>query len=253
MRGPYRWIDASQTTCRRERFLHDKRRHDGCIKIFAHTNPRPAIYPWNLDQLIDGFKRISSEHAVTVRAFDRQSMNGGSIIHDFASLYFPQASDALQVAQTKRQSNESFSAETMVLLQRFRRDFFSEQEDVFNERTRKLMRRLQKIDLSDGNPRPKLRPEWRDYLDYGRLGALGLRDRHGVSFSGFDYERLEQKQLAPKPSKGADVADFVSVDKIRLKRQLDELSNSLWSLRPSNAAWLRRLRDEKDVGLMGQS
>ncbi|MCT2541235.1 hypothetical protein [Sedimentimonas flavescens] len=197
------------------------------------------IYPWNLDKLIAGFEALASKHRVIVRPFDRKAMTGGSIMSDFAALYFPEAAELMTVPQTSRQSNESFSPETMVILQDFRRAFFPDQEDVFNERTRKLMRRLQKLDASDGNPRPALLPEWKAYLDYGHNGALELRDRYGISFSDFDYQRLERGEFATRPEMGSDVADVVRVDAERLQRMIVSLEQSFWSPRRSSAGWLR--------------
>ncbi|MBF9043192.1 hypothetical protein HKCCE4037_07635 [Rhodobacterales bacterium HKCCE4037] len=200
------------------------------------------IYPWNFDVLVDGLKDIVGQYPVTVRLFDRKSMIGGSIVSDFAALYFPRLAEELKALETKRPANESFSAETMVLLQKFRRAFYPHEEDVFNERTRKLLRRLQKIDAKDGNPRPKLRSTWKDYLDYGHSGALDLRDKHGVSFPDFDYARLERQDFATKPDANADVANIIVVDQERLNRQIDALSRSLWAIRPSNSKWLRDVR-----------
>ena len=62
------------------------------------------------------------------------------------------------------------------------------------------MRKLQKFDARDGNPRPQLKPEWKDFLDYGDDRALDLRDTHQITFSNFDYARLEIGDLRIGPT-----------------------------------------------------
>ncbi len=208
------------------------------LRAASHFEP---IYPWNVNELIDGFRALAPQHTVTARAFDHNAFVGGSIITDFATHYIPGCKEVLNQAQTPRQSNESFSAEAMVILQDFRRTFFSDQEDRFNDRTRKLMRRLQKLDAREGNPRPKLKPDWKDYLDYGNDRALRLRDGHGIEFSDFDYARLERRDFAGRPERSENVADGVTTDPDRLWRMVGILEQSFWSPTRKSAAWLRDL------------
>lgn len=199
------------------------------------------IYPWNVTGLIEGFRSFAKQHKVNARSFDRDALTEGNIVADFAAQYIPTCADVLKNAKRGSQSNESFSAEVMVILQDFRRSFFADQEDVFNERTRKLMRKLQKLDTRDGNPRPKLRSEWKDYLDYGDDRALELRKVHDIAFSNFDYGRLERGEFARKPDNASDVADIVEIDAERVRRLLGDLERSNWSLRRRSDIWLRKL------------
>ncbi len=204
------------------------------------------IFEWNVNELIDGFRALAPQATVTVRTFDRQALLGGSIISDFASTYIPMCKDILEGKSAKPRPNESFSAETMAILQDFRRTEFPGQEDVFNKRTRRIRAKLQKLDTADGNPRPTLRPEWEEYLDYGDDRALKLRDAHGISFSDFDYARLEQGNFAPKPSKSKDVADLVNIDKERMRSMIGMLRKDLWLPVGGNAKWLRDLASRID-------
>jgi hypothetical protein len=211
------------------------------------------IYPWNVNGLINGFRSLAGQHQVTALSFDRKALKDGNIVADFATRYIPSCLDLLKNAKRERQSNESFSAESMVILQDFRRSFFAEQEEVFNERTRKLMRKLQKFDARDGNPRPKLKPEWKDFLDYGDERALDLRDTHQIAFSNFDYARLENGDFALRPDKSDDVADIVTVDAERVRQLIGDLEQSNWSLRRRSDYWLRQLSQKMGRTTAGRS
>lgn len=199
------------------------------------------IFDWNVNGLIDGLKALAPQHVVTVRTFDRAFLDGGSIITDFARHYTPAYEGTLNQAQTSRDNNESFSAEAMVILQDFRRTRFGDQEDIFNKYTSRVMRRLQKFDAIDRCARPKLKPDWKAYLDYGNAQALLLRDKHGVTFSNFDYARLERADFEPEPEKSEDVASFVSVQLERLERMINYLESSFWSPTRASAYWLHDL------------
>ena len=211
------------------------------------------IYPWNVNGLIQGFRSLAGQHEVTALSFDREALTDGNIVADFATRYIPSCADLLKNAKRGRQTNESFSAEAMVILQDFRRSFFADQEEVFNERTRKLMRKLQKLDGRDGNPRPRLKPEWKDYLDYGDDRALELRDKHQIAFSNFDYARLESGDFARMPDRSADVANVVTVDAERVRRLIGDLEQSNWPLRRRSDNWLRELSQKMGRTTAGRS
>lgn len=214
------------------------------LRASCHFEP---IFEWNVHALIDDFRSLAPQHRVTVRSFDRQALEGGSIISDFAAHYAPNCRGILENTTAVQKQNESFSAETMAILQDFRRVRFASQDDIFNKPTRRLVAKLKRHDEADGNPRPKLLPEWQDYLDYGDHRALSLRDEHGLSFRDFDYARLERGDFASKPANTKDVADFVTVDTERLQRMISELGLQYWNPFRKNTRWIRGLAKRKGL------
>ncbi|MCG3267921.1 hypothetical protein [Yoonia sp. I 8.24] len=199
------------------------------------------IFEWNVNGLIKGFEERCPSYTVTARSFDRQNLIGGSIVSDFAERYIPQCRDTLETQSTTQKDNHSFSPEAMVVLQEYRRLKLPDQEDVFTKGTQRLIGKLEQLDFADKNPRPKLKPGWKDYLDYGDARPLELRDQHGIIFSDFDYARLERGDFAPRPENDVDVADYVDVDHERLTKIVDNLAHRFWSPSRRNAAWIQKL------------
>ena len=103
------------------------------------------IFDWNMSGVVDGLRALAPQHTVTLRAFDRPALVGGSIVSDFAAHCIPECKNVLDQSQTPRGSNESFSAEAMVILQDFRRTHFAGQEDIFSVHSGTLLKKLQKI------------------------------------------------------------------------------------------------------------
>ncbi len=209
-------------------------------RLRASSQFKP-IFEVNTNSILDGFERLCPNYSITVRTFDRKLMTGGNIVADFAEAYIPECRSTLESSNVKSKPNLSFSAETMVILQEFRRVHFGDQEDVFNKETRRFMRELRQIDSADGNPRPLLKDAWKNYLDYGDDRALRLQVRRGVTFTNFDYNRLEKGDFAPQPDGNSRVADVVMVDSDRLSRVVDDLSRSSWFSTRTETEWLLAL------------
>ncbi|EET47126.1 hypothetical protein TR2A62_0219 [Thalassobium sp. R2A62] len=199
------------------------------------------IFHWRLNEIIAGFQKLFASHTISVRLFERPALVGLNIVSDFAETYIPECRTILENVQESTEVNESFSAEAMAVLQNFRRVHFADQEDVFNGKTRKLMRVLKRMDAKDDRKKPTLTAEWRDFFDYGNDQALRLHHLHHITFSDFDYPRLASGQFAPKPEKCRDVADFVDIDQDRLATMITRLANSPWSPNRSGSKWLLSL------------
>jgi hypothetical protein len=199
------------------------------------------IFEWRLPEMVAGFERHFGSDAVKVSTFDREKLAGGDIVIDFATHFVPDSLSVLEHAVRRKRPNQSLSAEAMVVLQDYRRRFFSDAEDQFNRRTRRVIHALKKIDAAHGDPRPRLKQEWADFFDYGDDRALLLRDAYGVNFSEFDYARLEAGQFPARPENNGLVADQVVVDEIRLAQVIEELAFSNWSRTFSSARWIKDL------------
>lgn len=206
------------------------------------------VFDRNIYSVIAGFRCLCPTYKVSVRTYDHRAFFGGNIVTDFAETYLPECKKLLDRSKIFLASNQSISAEAMVVLQDFRRYYFAHQEDVFNRETKRLLSRLRRIDAVDGHPRPKLVAAWRNYFDYGDDRALKLRDDCEVVFSDFDYARLENGDFASCPPHSPDVADKVEIDTNRLNCVIDRLGKSTLSPTRSGTRWLTELARQTGTG-----
>jgi hypothetical protein len=114
-----------------------------------------------------------------------------------------------------------------------------------------LLRTLQRIDGALKAPRPALRPQIADMIDYGRRDPLRLRDAYGLVFPDLDYGRLERtigpgRALSPllrdlwRPWR---LEEIVVLDPAMRAAILDRLARARWTrAEPARAAWVAELR-----------
>ncbi|MBY6067262.1 hypothetical protein KUW17_10965 [Leisingera aquaemixtae] len=222
------------------------------LRASTHLYPAESL---DFSHVLDAYAKAFPKARITVRLFDRASLAGGDVVTDFASLYFPECLEAVQQAARKVSGNETLSAEGMALLQAFRHNFFADRNDVFTKETARFRERLCQLDEDHAAPRPVLRPELRDYFDFGNAMALTLRDQYGVTFPDFDYPRLERGDFAPPPELGSAVRDVVTIDDDRLYRMIVALREEPLLGNLGLARWLISLPHElklpQERGLLG--
>ncbi|WP_170381267.1 hypothetical protein [Ruegeria atlantica] len=205
----------------------------------SSTFRQPGNY--NITANLDAYSEFFSNSKFSVRLFNREALVGGDIISDFMSLHRPDLQGIVSKAAKKISTNESLSAEGMVLMQQFRRHFYANQDDRINKQTLRFINQLRRVEKRLNLPRPMLRPEVAEYTDYSGTGPLELRDRYGIVFPKLDYSRLERGEFAKKPQIGSDVQDVVQVSDERLEQMVRRLLQSYLSLNPTLRKWLRSL------------
>jgi hypothetical protein len=178
---------------------------------------RPQIEAWS----------AAFPGAVTVAAFDRDTMVGHDIVTDFLSRALPGAELRLERTATR---NESISAESMAILQDLHRRWYPNLDNRPAPGKRALVRQLMALDRDDPTAaRPRLHAEVADYIDRSSVDLLWLRDTYGVRFAGLDYDRFDPGLAPPRAQ---DVSDICTVDaarKARLtRRALNPLTRAWW-------------------------
>ncbi|WP_421725535.1 hypothetical protein [Bauldia sp.] len=143
-----------------------------------------------------------------VHEYDVGSFPDGDISLDFARRYAPEAAGPLKKVTLRKRTNESMSAELMEIAREYRAHTHESQPNVFTKETKVLLRTLRNL---DSGRRPKLKPEIADTLNHGAPDLLWLRNTHGVTFEGIDYDRI-----AEIPSSEPErIADICIVDQER--------------------------------------
>jgi len=187
----------------------------------------------------------------TVRAFDREQLTGGDILHDFHSDVLglkPPASGL-----PRKRDNQALSAEaTRALL--FHGDYLrSTGQDLSRKRAMQIRRRIHALD-GDGTSTTALTLK-RELVDTIRRSAveyLWLRDTYGIAFNDLDYDDIDPK-VAEELDRFAGPEDVFACDQGKLVRLLLRVMYDLCDprqVRPRDARRRRtRRRFEKITGI----
>jgi hypothetical protein len=184
------------------------------------------------------------------RIYDRGHLYNGDIVGDFFRYYMAEFAVDVESLERGHSNNETVSAESMDLLRRYRKDFHAGSDNVIAEDSAALVRLLRRTDKLVGAPKPRLRPEIADMIDYSRIDPLRLRDEYDVVFPDLDYRRFERRArvpwiLAVKPWKDWRLSDLVSIDRPIQREILRSILRSGWAKAdPDRRPWVdERLRD----------
>lgn len=123
----------------------------------AYKIPSPFDFKTNYCDSVDTWREFFGE-SVCVREFDREKMVGSDVLQDFSVI----ASDFFNeyISLKGKPSNETVSAESMVILQDFRRFFYSDQEDCFVQESNLLLKRIKEIECNYVGSKPKLKDRY---------------------------------------------------------------------------------------------
>ncbi len=122
---------------------------------------------------------------VTMRAFQRDAMEGGEIVTDFVT-HAMQRPDLL-VHMKPADRNASISAEACAIIEIYRQHMASDRVGLAHPGTRKLINRIAAIEAAgEGPARPVLRPEVARQVRLSSVDYTWLRDVHGITFP--EYE-----------------------------------------------------------------
>ena len=209
----------------------------------------PPRAPAPLPALRD-YRTMFGAEAVRPRIYDRSLLAGGDISEDFLAAYLPGAGLAAADLAPAARSNATLSAEAMDLLRAFRAAFHGARDNVPAADSSQLVKVLARIDAALEAPRPRLRPEIADAIDYANRDALAIRDRWGLAFPGLDYDRL-RRMLLPDHGLPALLRDrlrpwrleeVAPIDRELQQAILARLARSRWGLVPTRALWIAGLR-----------
>ncbi|QEE36015.1 hypothetical protein FTO60_10005 [Octadecabacter sp. SW4] len=145
--------------------------------------------PHNFRRVLDSYKEHFPEAEISVRAFERGALVGQDISKDFFASQLTTVSESVADKAKSDEANTSLSAPAMMLLRDFREKFFLYDNDKFMKESKFLIKVLESLDAKMENTRPQLRPEIVDQIDYGGSDLVWLRDAHGISFTGYDFDR----------------------------------------------------------------
>src|SRR5690625_2927345 len=103
--------------------------------------PHPATYQDNALELLRNWRAAFPN--LIVRPFDRAQLHEGDVVADFLRVVSDHFGVDLSGHEIEsRSSNESISAEGMVILQRYREKFYPDQNNVFRSDSSELVRQL---------------------------------------------------------------------------------------------------------------
>jgi hypothetical protein len=193
-------------------------------------------------EVLGSYATAFGRDALAPRIFDRCRLVNGDVIDDFVATAlagFPVDPARIKAAH---KPNETISAEAMILLRAYREAFHRDEENVYSKATSALIRLLQAADRAVGAPRPRLRPEYADYLNHCQPDPLLVRDGYGLEFPGIDYARLERGAFSTLAASPWRLEEIFVID-AGIRRDLAAaVARSRWVARsPERAAWIARV------------
>lgn len=213
----------------------------------SHKVSAPRALP--ILRVLNAYRRAFGADAVRPRIYDRAQLAEGDITADFLAAHLPGSGLAAGDLAPEKRSNETLSAESMDLLRGFRAAFHEAKDNVPSDDTRSLLRTLARIDAALEAPRPRLRPEIAESIDYARPDPLTLRDDWGLTFPGIDYDQLARgfhdrgiPALLRDRLRPWRLEEVVAIDRELQQRILARLARSRWGWLPARAVWIAGLR-----------
>ena len=162
---------------------------------------------------------------VSVRAFEREALDGGSIVQDFASHFLPEfagASSQLEIGEV----NTSMSAEAMCIVQSLRRHAWPDQNDAFTSECQYIVSVLNDIRDETSQSAPRLQPAIDAGLTRRHRAQLNwLRTQFGVEFH---HVADESAHRADDPVwTSTDLLDILDVDRVSVDQTMVMLLKEL--------------------------
>lgn len=206
----------------------------------SHEVLRPS--PHNFRRVLKSYAKQFPNSQDSVRLFDRRSLLGEDILFDFAATQLHEYLDASVLGDSPSDENATVSAESMFALREFRKRFFPNDNDKFRAQSSELLRELVELEQPLGLPKPKLKTEIADQVDYSSKDVLWLRDSFDLAFNGYRYERAGAVPKFVDQGKTIDLGEIVEIDDESLLGLLGELQKSKFIEEDqSYADWLRSL------------
>ncbi len=195
------------------------------------------IGPPRFRGVLTTYARYFGRDRMRVAGFDRHLLEGQDIVTDFVARYLGDFGIDRAALSKPDQTNESLSAEAMMLLRQYREDFHGNRDDVVTRDTQALVRTLQRLDRAQANPRPALRRETSQLIDdLARTDLCWLRDEYGIVYPGYDYAGAGAG--VPAVPEALTLDDLMAHDPMRLAALADTLAQTPWARSKAMPWWL---------------
>ena len=206
----------------------------------SHEVRRPFMLPlWDISlSLVEDFGRERTH----LRAFDRRSLTGGDVIADFVASFLAQHGVGTSDLEEPKSGNVSSSAEGTDIVRRYRLDFHPDENDRFLRDGSQLNNTIGKVEVGLDLPRPRIRPDLAERIDYCRDDLLRLRDAYGLVVPDYDYGRVERGELTTLPKGPITLDRIAAIDRDRQIEIVARLRETKWAgSEPRRMRWLEGL------------
>lgn len=195
--------------------------------LAASTVQRPAAP--NFRRTLEFYSEFFGRQQVCVFPFQRDGMVRGDILYDFADKMFAPLGVASGQLVSAGVQNRSLSAESFDIQRMFRRDFFTDNENVHKPESGHLFKELLNIDADVCAPRPRLQEQIALDIDHGSHQPLWLREKFGIEFTGIDYAYLAKRGPVKVEKRSYALSELVEIDRNVQAIILDRLCASAWA------------------------
>lgn len=192
---------------------------------------------------ITTYEALFGAGCLRLHVFHRSLLKNGDVVADFIAHHLAEHGVEMAHLAQVGERNVSVSAESMTVLQAFRAAFRADEQGA-DKVVDALRRTLREADQATSSPRPRLRPEIAERVDYASDDPLWLRDAHGLVFPDFDYRPLEQGRRAPPPERALTLDEIVVVDPERRRAVLEHLRGTDWAKPPRRRGWVAEMLRE---------
>lgn len=222
-----------------DRFLSGLQQHlKASYKI---PTPNPPSYRRILERYLNSF----GADFMHVLPFSRSALIGADITTDFVTRFLAQYGVDKDSLQPVGDLNVSVSAEGADIQRAYRARFHRDRDNRHTPDSERLFTTLKRIDKEVGATRPRLADGIAEMVDYLSTDPLWMRDQFGVTFSDFDYARLEKGKLSTRPDTGWTLDKVMQIDRSVQQAILDKLTQSPWcAADDERARWVAQLQSD---------
>lgn len=184
------------------------------------------------------FEHLFGKPALKPKVFARESLHEGDILKDFELRFLSRQGVPTGTLRPDEKDNVSLSAEGMLLMEWLRRDGKADPAQSFSPR--KVCLAVEAAEPLVETSKPKLNAAIAEQVDYGSDEVLWLQEEWGLTFHGYDYDRIRAGDFAPRPSRECAFSDLVDVEAEGTLALLDKIIEQ--QRYPDVTAWAKDMR-----------
>jgi hypothetical protein len=180
---------------------------------------------------------FGSDH-VKLRPFAREALTGGGIVEDFCAHFLSNYGVAPETLTAQGNANETFSAEAIDIVRRYRQYFMHDADDQMLPEGSALLAAVRE-GASDLNlSKPKLCGSLAELIDYSTTDVLWLRDTHGLVLPEYDYARVEAGRKTEMPQGKFRLDEIIQLDRTKQDELIAAIVQTSWvQSNPDRKAW----------------